>query len=58
MVWYRRTAEVIGGGAWVLPVVDDFGVAIGLVVGFLFDVVLLLRKGRGVVGGGDHIPCS
>jgi hypothetical protein len=26
------------------------------VVSFLLDVVL--RKGRGVVGGGDHIPCS
>jgi hypothetical protein len=35
-----------------LPVVD-FGVAIGLVVGFLLDVVL--RKGRCFVGGGDHV---
>lgn len=35
-----------------LPVVD-FGVAIGLVVGFLLDVVL--RQGRCFVGRGDHI---
>jgi hypothetical protein len=54
--WYEQregsTAEVKGSRAWLLPVVD-FGVAIGLVVGFLLDVVL--RKGRGLVGGGDHV---
>lgn len=48
-----HTAEVEGCWAWVGPVVD-FGGAIGLVLGFLLDVVL--REGRGVVGGGDH--CS
>lgn len=37
------------------PVVD-FGGAIGLVYGFLLDV--LLHVGRGIVGGGDHVPCS
>lgn len=37
-----------------LPVVD-FGVAIGLVVCFLLDVVL--REGRCFVGGGDHVSC-
>jgi hypothetical protein len=47
------TAEVKGSRAWLLPVVD-FGVAIGLVVGFLLDVVL--RQGRYLVGRGDHIP--
>jgi hypothetical protein len=46
------TAEVKGSRAWLLPVVD-FGVAIGLVVGFLLDVVL--RQGRCLVGRGDHI---
>jgi hypothetical protein len=46
------TAEVKGSGAWLLPVVD-FGVTIGLVVGFLLDVVL--RKSRCFVGGGDHV---
>jgi hypothetical protein len=46
------TAEVKGSRAWLLPIVD-FGVAIGLVVGFLFNVVL--RKGRCLVGGGDHV---
>ena len=50
----RHTAEVEGCWAWVGPVVD-FGVAIGLVVGFLLDVVL--REGRGVVGGGNHCSC-
>lgn len=54
--WYEQregsTAEVKGSRAWLLPVVD-FGVAIGLVVGFLLDV--LLRKGRCLVGGGDHV---
>ena len=51
----RHTAEVEGCWAWVGPVVD-FGGAIGLVLGFLLDVVL--RQGRGVVGGGDHCSCS
>ena len=51
----RHTAEVEGCWAWVRPVVD-FGGAIGLVLGFLLDVVLL--KGRGVVGGGDHVSSS
>ena len=46
------TAEVKGSRARLLPVVD-FGVAIGLVVGFLFNVVL--REGRCFVGGGDHV---
>jgi hypothetical protein len=46
------TAEIKGSRAWLLPVVD-FGVAIGLVMGFLFNVVL--RKGRCFVGGGDHV---
>jgi hypothetical protein len=50
-----RTAEVEGCWAWVRPVVD-FGGAIGLVLRFLLDGVL--REGRGVVGGGDHVPCS
>jgi hypothetical protein len=50
-----RTAEVEGCWPWLRPVVD-FGGAIGLVLGFLLDVVL--RKCRGVVGSGDHIPCS
>jgi hypothetical protein len=45
------TAEVKGSRARLLPVVD-FGVAIGLVVGFLLDVVL--RQGRCLVGRGHH----
>lgn len=51
----RHTAEVEGSRAWVGPVVD-FGIAIGLVVCFLLDVVL--RKGRGVVGSGNHVSRS
>lgn len=50
-----HTAEVEGCWAWLRPVVD-FGGAIGLVLGFLLDVVL--REGRGVVGGGDHVSRS